>query len=170
DVKVAIRAKGKMVGRNAGLQRCEHKGTVVAINLEDGSAAVADKKITGRVEGNSGGNAQPLRHQIRLAVGSEAKDGARVAAGAEESALTIKRQAAGVGDGAAPGFDGEVGIHLEQAYGRFLAAATAQGHKDIALSVQNRVAHRVQVVGDQDPDTDLLGREGLFSAGIPYFD
>src|SRR6185312_5393940 len=103
DVKVAIRAKGKMVGRNAGLQRCEHKGTVVAINLEDGSAAVADKKITGRVEGNSCGNAQPLRHQIRLAVGSEAKDGARVAAGAEESALTIKRQAAGVGDGAAPG-------------------------------------------------------------------
>src|SRR3954471_21002889 len=57
---MSIAAEREVIGRDARLQRCEDERLPLAVDLEDGAAAIADVEIFVLVERKSGSNTHAL--------------------------------------------------------------------------------------------------------------
>src|SRR5690349_2863837 len=53
DIEIAIRPEGKMIGRNAGLERREDEDLTVARDLENGAAAIANVQVLLMIKGDA---------------------------------------------------------------------------------------------------------------------
>src|SRR6185437_8702986 len=56
-IEEIVRSECQVVGGDAGLERGEDKGIALAVNFEDGAAAVANVQIAAAIKCNSGGDA-----------------------------------------------------------------------------------------------------------------
>jgi hypothetical protein len=132
-----------VIGGDAGLKRGKDKSRALGVYLEYGAAAIADIEIAGRIEGNAGGDAESAGVQRGGAVGGEAVNSAVMAAGGEQRSLAIKREAAGIGQRAAPGGDGVIRVNAVDANRGFLAARAAERRPDVALGIERRITDRM---------------------------
>src|SRR5581483_8770816 len=81
DKEVAIRAERQVIGGDAGLQRGKDKNLALAVDLENGSAAVADVEVFFTIECQPGGDAHAFGVSGHGPVRRHAIDSAVVARG-----------------------------------------------------------------------------------------
>ena len=123
DKQITLRAEGEMIGGNAGLERGEDEHLLVAGNLENSAAAVADIEILFAVKSNSGGDSHAFGVGCHGAVGRHAIDGAVIARRSIHLALAIEGDGGGVHHLGHERFYGVVGVDLEDGDGNFLASS-----------------------------------------------
>src|ERR1700690_224708 len=87
DVEFPTWMKRKMICGHRRFQRGEDENFALRTNLENGPAAVSHKKISVLIERQAGGNAHPLDPLFRLAVRSDAVNGAVMTTGDKQAAV-----------------------------------------------------------------------------------
>src|ERR1700751_4318850 len=155
DEQIAYRTKSQVIGRDARFQGGEYKRLAIAIDLEDGSTAVAHVQVLLTVESNPGCDSHALGVGRHGAVRCDAINGAIMAGGNVHLAVAIEGDGGWVHQVAEKWLHGVVGIDLEERDRNLLSAAAREGDEDVAFGVDRGVGYRMQVVGDRDRDANL---------------
>src|SRR6202453_1355096 len=146
DEKFAGRAERQMIRGEGRLDGGEDENFAVGSDFENRAAAIADVEAAAFVERQAGGDAHAFDPLHGAAVGRDAMHGAVVAAGNEEIAVAINREAGGghhLGD---EGFYYVSRGDFVKRDGNFLAALAAEGDGDIAFGGQRGAGDGMQIV------------------------
>src|ERR1035437_6755163 len=152
DVQISVVAEGEVIGRDARLQHGEHEDLTVAVDLEDGPAAIADVEISGWVEGNSGRHAHAfgvrshgtvLRHAVHRAV---------ITRGNIETARAVEGHPGGVHHFVQEWLHVVVVVDPVDSNRDLLSARTGERDVNVALFVDRGIRDRVQVFRDGNAD------------------
>src|ERR1700719_765061 len=124
DVQVSTRTECQVIGGDADFERGKDKDLLVASDLEDGSIAVADVETLIAIEGDPRGDTHAFRVSGHRSIRGDAIDGAVEARRHIHLTLTIEGDGSRIHHFRNEGFDGVVGIDLEDGDRNFLAAGT----------------------------------------------
>src|SRR6516162_1767374 len=139
NVKIVVKTKREMVRRDARLERCEHKDLAARIDFENASASVADIEIALMIEGDAGRDSHSFRIQLRAPCPVHSIYVSFVSAGYEQVAVQIERQTSGIHDVRHEGGQCAFRRDLVERNGRFLAAPSAVGRVDVAITVDGGI-------------------------------
>src|ERR1700691_1084503 len=148
DEKLADRAERQVIRGEGRLDGGEDKYFAVGSDFENRAAAIADVEAAAFVERKAGGDAHAFDPLHCAAVGRDAMHGAVVAAGNEEIAVAINREAGGVHHFGDEGFYYVARGDFVKRDGNFLSALAAEGDVDIAFRVYRRTGDGMQIVGN----------------------
>src|SRR5260370_31285987 len=95
DVQIAARMKRQVIRGERRLQRGEHKNLTAGADFENRATAIADIKIFRVIEGDARGDAHAFNPLLGAAIRRDPVNGAVVAAGYREVALSSERQPRG---------------------------------------------------------------------------
>src|ERR1035438_10542461 len=167
DVEISVVAEGEMIGGHARLQHGEHEDLAVTVDLEDGSAAIADIQVSDWVEGNSGCDAHAfgvrshgtvLRHAVHRAV---------ITRGNIETARAVEGHPGGVHHFVQEWLHVVVVVDPVDSNRDLLSARTGERDVNVALFVDRGIRDRVQVFRDGNADP-YLSRIALGTIGCDH--
>ena len=122
---------------------------------------VSDIKIFGAVKSDTCCDAHTLGIGDHIAVRSDTVNGPIKARGHVHLTAPVKGDGGGIHQVHQKRFDFVVGIDLVDGDWNFLSAASRETDVDVALGVERGVGYRVQIVGDQHRNFDLVGIAGV---------
>src|SRR5216683_1723658 len=96
NVQIAAGMKRQVISGDGGLERGKNKDLAARADLENRAAAVANVQIAVVIERDAGGDAHAFDPLLGAAIGRDAMYRSVVAAGDEQIAHAIERQAAGI--------------------------------------------------------------------------
>src|SRR5580704_5121691 len=88
--------EGEMISGDGRFESGEDEDFALRTDLENRAAAVSDKQVAFRIEGEAGGDAHAFDPLLAAAVGRDAIDGAVMASGNEQVTFCVEREACGV--------------------------------------------------------------------------
>jgi len=152
DKEFSCWAEREMIRRYGRFEFGKDENLAVRTNLKNCAAAIADEKITDRIERNSSRRSHAFDPKLRAAIGRDAMDGSVVAAGDVEKSFAVKREARGIHKLGDEGFYFIVGGDLVERYGHLLSAVAAIGDLDVSFNIHRRIRHGVKIVGNLHAD------------------
>ena len=144
-----------MIGGDARLQHGKHEDLAVTIDLEDGAAAIADVKISDRVEGHSrrdahafgvGGHGTVLCHAVHRSVITRRNI---------ETARAVEGHAGGIHHFVDEGLDVVIIVDAVDRNRGLLPARSGKRDINVSILINRWVRYRVEILRDGNADPHL---------------
>src|SRR4029077_1102353 len=156
DIKIAVWAKGEVIGRDADLQSRKDEDLLVARDFEDCAVAVANVKAFVTIKGDAGSDSHTFGVGGHGAIRGDPIHGAIVAGRDVHVSLAIEGDGCGIHQFRRQWLYGVIGIYFVDGDRNLLAAGTGEGSENVALGVEGRVADEMEVLRDWNRNFDSL--------------
>src|ERR1700730_5315507 len=154
--QIPVRPERQMVRGDARLKCGKDEDLTVLANLENSATAIAHVKIFGVIERDAGRDAHALSVGGHGAVRSHPVDRAIKARGDVHLASTVEGDGSGIGHLRQERLDVVIGIDFVDGHGHLLPARSGESDVNVALGIESRIGHRMQIFGNRSRDFDLV--------------